>query len=611
MNEVTSNVKVIVADETHLSYVDEILDTINAAARVRGTGIAKRSPEYVRQKMLEHKAVIALDDNGKFAGFSYIESWSNRRFVANSGLIVAPAFRGIGLAKRIKERIFELSRQMFPHAKIFSLTTGAAVMKMNFELGYRPVTFDELTTDTAFWRGCESCVNYDILQRNGGHKCLCVGLLYDPEDQLCTPHPINRTDITPAQHDNTMDNSQLSSKKKVVLAFSGGLDTSFAVKYLSEECGYDVYTAIANTGGFSADELEAIRQRALALGARQHATLDITDEYYQKSIRYMVYGNILRNGTYPISVSSERIFQAIAIINYAKSIGAHCVAHGSTSAGNDQVRFDLTFQILAPEIEIITPTRDMNLTREYEIDYLRRHGFQADFKKMEYSINKGLWGTSIGGKETLHSEQTLPEEAYPTQMTATEPRRLTVDFEEGQLVAVDGQRFANPVDAIRRVEQLAGPYAIGRDMHIGDTIIGIKGRVGFEAAAPMLIIAAHKMLEKHTLTKWQQYWKDQLGNWYGMFLHEAQYLEPVMRDIEAFLEKSQRNVTGRVIVDLKPYNMVMVGVESDFDLMKTSFGEYGELSRAWTADDIKGFTRILGNQMKIYHDIQQRNGRDE
>lgn len=611
MNEVTSNVKVIVADETHLSYVDEILDTINAAARVRGTGIAKRSPEYVRQKMLEHKAVIALDDKGKFAGFSYIESWSNRRFVANSGLIVAPAFRGIGLAKRIKERIFELSRQMFPHAKIFSLTTGAAVMKMNFELGYRPVTFDELTTDTAFWRGCESCVNYDILQRNGGHKCLCVGLLYDPEDQLCTPHPINRTDITSAQHDNTMDNSQLSSKKKVVLAFSGGLDTSFAVKYLSEECGYDVYTAIANTGGFSADELEAIRQRALALGARQHATLDITDEYYQKSIRYMVYGNILRNGTYPISVSSERIFQAIAIINYAKSIGAHCVAHGSTSAGNDQVRFDLTFQILAPEIEIITPTRDMNLTREYEIDYLRRHGFQADFKKMEYSINKGLWGTSIGGKETLHSEQTLPEEAYPTQMTATEPRRLTVDFEEGQLVAVDKQRFANPVDAIRRVEQLAGPYAIGRDMHIGDTIIGIKGRVGFEAAAPMLIIAAHKMLEKHTLTKWQQYWKDQLGNWYGMFLHEAQYLEPVMRDIEAFLEKSQRNVTGRVIVDLKPYNMVMVGVESDFDLMKTSFGEYGELSRAWTADDIKGFTRILGNQMKIYHDIQQRNGRDE
>lgn len=611
MDETSPNVRVIVADETHLSYVDEILETINAATRVRGTGIAKRSPEYVRQKMLEHKAVIALDDQGRFAGFSYIESWSNRRFVANSGLIVAPAFRGIGLAKRIKQRIFELSRQMFPHAKIFSLTTGAAVMKMNFELGYRPVTFDELTSDTAFWRGCESCVNYDILQRNGGHKCLCVGLLYDPEDSLCVPHPNTDADIatSPKHNDTTMDTP--TTKKKVVLAFSGGLDTSFAVKYLSEECGYEVYTAIANTGGFTPDELDKIRERALALGARQHATLDITDEYYQKSIRYMVYGNILRNGTYPISVSSERIFQAIAIINYAKSIGAHCVAHGSTSAGNDQVRFDLTFQILAPEIEIITPTRDMNLTREYEIDYLRRHGFQADFKKMEYSINKGLWGTSIGGKETLHSDQTLPEEAYPTRMTATEPRRLTIDFEQGQIVAVDAQRFANPVDAIRRVEQIAAPYGVGRDMHIGDTIIGIKGRVGFEAAAPMLIIGAHKMLEKHTLTKWQQYWKDQLGNWYGMFLHEAQYLEPVMRDIEAFLEKSQRNVTGRVIVDLRPYDMVMVGVESDFDLMKTSFGEYGELSRAWTADDIKGFTRILGNQMKIYHDIQQRNGRDE
>ncbi len=611
MNETSPNVRVIVADETHLSYVDEILETINAAARVRGTGIAKRSPEYVRQKMLEHKAVIALDDKGRFAGFSYIESWSNRRFVANSGLIVAPDFRGIGLAKRIKQRIFELSRQMFPHAKIFSLTTGAAVMKMNFELGYRPVTFDELTADTAFWRGCESCVNYDILQRNGGHKCLCVGLLYDPEDSLCVPHPTTDAPgaTTPKHNDTTMDTP--STKKKVVLAFSGGLDTSFAVKYLSEECGYEVYTAIANTGGFTPAELDKIRERALALGARRHATLDITDEYYQKSIRYMVYGNILRNGTYPISVSSERIFQAIAIINYAKSIGAHCVAHGSTSAGNDQVRFDLTFQILAPEIEIITPTRDMNLTREYEIDYLRRHGFQADFKKMEYSINKGLWGTSIGGKETLHSDQTLPEEAYPTQMTATEPRRLTVDFEQGQIVAVDAQHFANPVDAIRRIEEIAAPYGVGRDMHIGDTIIGIKGRVGFEAAAPMLIIAAHRMLEKHTLTKWQQYWKDQLGTWYGMFLHEAQYLEPVMRDIEAFLEKTQRNVTGRVIVDLRPYNMVMVGVQSDFDLMKTSFGEYGELSRAWTADDIKGFTRILGNQMKIYHDIQQRNGRDE
>ena len=397
--------------------------------------------------------------------------------------------------------------------------------------------------------------------------------------------------------------------KKVVLAFSGGLDTSFCVKYLSEDCGYEVYTAIANTGGFSAEELKNIEARALALGAKAHATLDITQEYYEKSIKYMIFGNVLRNGTYPISVSSERTFQAIAIINYAKSIGAAAVAHGSTGAGNDQVRFDLTFQILAPEIKIIAPTRDMTLTRDYEINYLKEHGYVADFKKMEYSINKGLWGTSIGGKETLRSNETLPEEAYPTQMTATSDSRLAIDFEKGEIAAVNGEKFTNKVAAIQRIEELVNPYAIGRDMHIGDTIVGIKGRVGFEAGAPLLIIAAHKMLEKHTLTKWQQYWKEQLGNWYGMFLHEAQYLEPVMRDIEAYLTSSQENVTGRVLIDLKPYHYVLVGVESDFDLMKTDFGEYGEINKAWTADDIKGFTKILGNQMKIFHNNQVKNNK--
>ena len=400
-------------------------------------------------------------------------------------------------------------------------------------------------------------------------------------------------------------------KKKVVLAFSGGLDTSYCVKYLSEECGYDVYTAIANTGGFNEEELKSIEERALALGAVEHATLDVTQEYYEKSIKYMVFGNVLRNGTYPISVSSERVFQALAIINYAKSVGAKYVAHGSTSAGNDQIRFDLTFQILAPEIEIITPTRDKNLTREYEINYLKEHGYEADFTKLEYSINKGLWGTSIGGKETLKSNLTLPEEAYPTQMTATEETQITLDFEKGEIAGVNGLKFDDKVSAIQYLEEVVAPYAIGRDMHIGDTIIGIKGRVGFEAGAPLLLIAAHKMLEKHTLTKWQQYWKDQIGTWYGMFLHESQYLEPVMRDMEAFLESSQDNVTGRVIVDLKPYHYVLVGVESPFDLMKSDFGEYGELSKGWTADDVKGFTRIMGNQMKIFHNVQKRNGKVE
>ena len=396
-------------------------------------------------------------------------------------------------------------------------------------------------------------------------------------------------------------------KEKVLLAFSGGLDTSFCAMYLSQEKGYEVHTAVANTGGFSAEELKVIEDKAYRLGAVSHVTLDVTQEYYDKSIKYMVFGNVLRNGTYPISVSSERIFQAIAIINYAKEIGAEYVAHGSTGAGNDQVRFDLTFDVIAPEIKVLTPTRDMVLTREYEINYLRDHGFEADFKKMEYSINKGLWGTSIGGKETLKSEQTLPEEAYPSQVEKQGEETVTIGFENGEICSVNGNTNENKVLLINQLEEIANKYGIGRDMHIGDTIIGIKGRVGFEAAAPLLIINAHKMLEKHTLTKWQQYWKDQLGNWYGMFLHEAQYLEPVMRDIEQFLQSSQQNVTGTVIVKLRPYNYTLVGVESTFDLMKTDFGEYGEVNRAWSADDVKGFTKILGNQMKIYYNVQKRN----
>jgi argininosuccinate synthase len=393
--------------------------------------------------------------------------------------------------------------------------------------------------------------------------------------------------------------------KKLVLAFSGGLDTSFCVKYLKEEKGFEVYTAIANTGGFSQSELKAIEEKAYRLGAKEHATIDITKDYYEKCIKYMVFGNILRNNTYPVSVSSERVFQAMAIIEYAKKIKAGYIAHGSTGAGNDQVRFDLTFQVMAPEIEIITPIRDLMLSREQEIDFLKRHGCEDDYKKMQYSVNQGLWGTSVGGKETLTSDKGLPENAYPVRMEAKEEKIIELGFETGEFKSVDGEYFANGPEAIRKLDAVASKYAIGRDIHVGDTIIGIKGRVGFQAAAPVLIIKAHHLLEKYTLTKWQMYWKEQLANWYGMFLHEAMYHEPSMRNIEAFLEDTQKNVTGEVIVKLRPYSFEFQGVKSKHDLMSSKFGEYGETVKGWSADDVRGFTKILSNPLKIYYSVNK------
>ena len=390
-------------------------------------------------------------------------------------------------------------------------------------------------------------------------------------------------------------------KKKVVVAFSGGLDTSYTVMKLAQE-GWDVYAACANTGGFSAEQLKTNEENAIKLGAVKYVTLDVTQEYYAKSLKYMIFGNVLRNNCYPISVSSERIFQAIAIARYAKEIGADAIAHGSTGAGNDQIRFDMTFLVMAPGVEIITLTRDKALSRKEEVDYLNEHGFFADFTKLKYSYNVGIWGTSICGGEILDPTQGLPEEAYLKHVTAKEEEaELKITFEKGEIVAVNGEKFDDKIAAIQKIEEIGASYAIGRDCNVGDTIIGIKGRVGFEAAAPKLIIEAHRLLEKSTLSKWQQYWKDQVGNWYGMFLHESQYLEPVMPDIEAMLTSSQRNVNGTAILKLRPYSFQTVGVDSPDDLTKSKLGEYGEMQHGWTAEDAKGFIKVSSTPLRVYY----------
>ena len=391
------------------------------------------------------------------------------------------------------------------------------------------------------------------------------------------------------------------SKKKVVVAFSGGLDTSYTVMKLTQD-GWDVYAACANTGGFSPEQLKTNEENAYKLGAVKYVTLDVTHEYYEKSLKYMIFGNVLRNNCYPISVSSERIFQAIAIARYAKEIGADAIAHGSTGAGNDQIRFDMTFLVMAPGVEIITLTRDHALSRKEEVDYLNSHGFFADFTKLKYSYNVGIWGTSICGGELLDPTQGLPEEAYLKHVTAKEEEaELRIEFKKGEIVAVNGEKFDDKVKAIQKIEEIGASYAIGRDCNVGDTIIGIKGRVGFEAAAPKLIIEAHRLLEKSTLSKWQQYWKDQVANWYGMFLHESQYLEPVMPDIEAMLTSSQRHVNGTSILKLRPYSFQTVGVDSPDDLTKSKLGEYGEMQHGWTAEDAKGFIKVSSTPLRVYY----------
>lgn len=397
----------------------------------------------------------------------------------------------------------------------------------------------------------------------------------------------------------------MMKNNKVVLAYSGGLDTTFCAVYLSKVKGMEVHALTVNTGGFSESETDQIMQRALQLGAASYKCLDVTKKYYDECIRFLIYGNVLKNATYPLSVSAERMVQAIAVAEYAKELGACYVAHGSTGAGNDQVRFDMVFQNMLPGVEIITPIRDMKLSREEEIETLKKYGVNINTEKAKYSINKGIWGTSVGGKETLTSDSSLPEEAWPTQVTEQGERKLALTFKKGELVAVDNNLFSHPVQAIQYLQAITQPFGIGRDIHVGDTIIGIKGRVGFEAAAPLIIIKAHHLLEKHVLTKWQLYWKDQLAAWYGNWLHEGQFLDPVMRDIEQFLSNTQQYVSGKVFVTLMPYRFILNGIDSKHDLMSSKFGSYGEMNKSWTGEDVKGFTKIFGNQTSIFHQVNE------
>ena len=393
--------------------------------------------------------------------------------------------------------------------------------------------------------------------------------------------------------------------KKVVLAYSGGLDTTYCAVYLRKIKGLEVHALTVNTGGFSKEELDLIEKRARELGVASFKSVDVTDDYYQSCIRYLIFGNVLKNATYPLSVSAERMVQAITVARYVEETGADYVAHGSTGAGNDQVRFDMVFNSLVPDATILTPIRDLKLSRDQEISFLKENGVEMNFEKARYSINKGLWGTSIGGRETLNSKDYLPEDAWPTPLTKHDPEKISLQFEKGELIKVNDKAFKHPVRAIQYLNSIAQPFAIGRDIHVGDTIIGIKGRVGFEAASPLIIIKAHHLLEKHTLTKWQLYWKDQLSGWYGNWLHEGQMLDPTMRNIEKFLEDSQSTVSGKVFVTLEPYRFTITGIESVHDLMSSRFGSYGEMNSGWSGEDVKGFAKIFGNQSAIYHKINE------
>ena len=580
-----ANIDIMVADSRHKHFAKQISEQIEESAKIRGTGIARRSVAYLQEKIYASMAIIAVDQiNNKPAGFIYIESWETKQYVANSGLIVFPDYRNLGLARKIKEAAFKLSRQKFPNAKLFGLTTNTGVMKINSSLGYVPVNYQKLTTDPEFWDGCQSCVNYEILQSKNRKQCICTAMLYDPGT-------------------NNSDSHQ-PRKKKVLLAFSGGLDTSYCVQYLINKQDCEVHTVTVNTGGFSKEELITIERQAKSLGASSHDNIDATSRFYTECIKYLIYGNVLKNNTYPLCVSAERAFQSYMIARKARELQVDAIAHGSTGAGNDQVRFDLMFEILCPHMEIITPVRDQKLTRSQEQAYLHQCNVSCSDSQSKYSINQGLWGTSVGGCETLTAHLALPEEAWPTPMTKQpdETETIKLTFYQGEPIAINDEA-SNAVNLIQKLQKMAQPYGVGRDIHIGDTLVNIKGRVGFEAAAPIIMIKAHHTLEKHTLTRAQLKIKDQIARQYGEFIHDGQFLEPALRDMETFLQSTQARVSGDVYVQLAPWYMQVVGCQSSYDLMTADQSDYGEMNQNWDARDVQGLTRILSNQIKTHYQL--------
>lgn len=564
------SLKIRVTNYNDVNYALTISENIKEAAKIRKTGIYNRDAEYITKKIIEGNSVFAFF-NGILAGFSYIETFKDE-FISHSGMIVFTEFRSKGYATFIKKFIFKLSSYKFPIASILGITTNPSVLKINFELGFKTTSFSELTCSSSFWNGCNGCNNNYILSINDKVMCLCYGYKYTPKHIL---------------------------RNKIVLAYSGGLDTSYCLQYLKEQ-GYEVYTAHVNTGGFNKLELKNIEENAYHIGSNYHRSFDATNFYYENCVKYLIFGNVLRNNIYPLSVSSERIFQAIKVAEYANEINAMAIAHGSSCAGNDQIRFDIAFQILCPDKRIISPIRDNQCSRKEELNYLYEHGVDILWTKARYSINKGLWGTSIGGEETIFSDEKLPSEAYPNSIKEMKSKKIQLGFERGEFISINREK-SYTVNNIVKLEHIASKYGVGRDIHIGDTLIGIKGRIALQASSALLIIKAHQLLEKHILTKWQIYWKDQLSNWYGILLHEAQYLDPVMRNIESFLMDSQNRICGDVYIKLYPYRFELIGIKSNFDLMQYQHSKYGEINEDLNASEARGFIKIFGKQIKMFH----------